>query len=483
MATNRTTTGVIWSAVERFSTMGIQFILNIIIARILAPSDFGVIGMLAVFLSICQCLIDGGFSSALIQTNRRTDKDYGTVFLFNIAISIFLYGVLFISSSGISRFYNLPILEPVLKVIGINIIIGSLANVQRAILTINVDFRTQSLVSITGALLSGGIGIYLAYIGYGVWALVAQTLINGAVQSGLLWILSKDKFKICFDEDSFKRLGGFGVKLMLASLLHTVYENLYSLFIGKRFNSQELGYYSRADQFGVFSASTLAIVIGRVAYPVLSQKQDDKSELRKLYTKFIKVSTFIVFPIMILLSALSKQVVLTLLTEKWLPIVPLLMVLAIEGMCAPLNKINLSLLQAVGRSDLFLRLEIIKKTIAVCILLFSIRYGVFWVCIGRLFYSVLATLINMYFTVRIIDKSYYEQVKDWMPNFLSSLIVGIGAFFMANAISNAFVSLLLTLVCGVCLYLLLSRIMSNDVYNMVTSIARDYLKRLKKTRE
>ena len=449
-------TGVAWSAIERFSTIGIQFVLNIVIARILSPSDYGALGMLAIFLSISQCLIDSGFTSALIQTNNRKEEDYGTVFLFNLAISVFVYLVLYVSAPAISRFYALDILTPVLRVVGLNLIISALSNVQKTIFTIRVDFKTQSFVSIPSAIISGGVGIVFAYRGFGVWALVAQTLSNSIVMTALFWLLSRDRFRIVFDMESFRRLGGFGVKLMLSGLLNTAYNNLYALFIGKKYSADSLGYYSRADQFAVFPATTLTDIISRVAYPLLCQKQNDKEDLSRVYTSFIKNACYIIFPLMIGLAVLAKPLVVFLLTDKWLPAATLLFILAMDGLWTPITRINLNLLQAVGRSDLFLRLEIIKKTISVGILLVTIRYGLVWVCLGRLFYGILALLINMYYTVDIINKSYVEQIKDWFPTFLAAVLMGVVVYAVTSFVPSPVLQLVVGVLSGVGLYWLLS---------------------------
>ena len=450
--------GVMWSAVERISTIGIQFVLNIIIARILSPSDYGVIGMLAIFLSISQCLIDSGFSSALIQRKDRTERDYGTVFLFNLGVSVFLYIVLYFAAPLIAKFYNLAILEKVLRVVGLILIISALSNVQKTILTINVDFKTQSYVSISGALISGIIGILLAHKGFGVWSLVAQTLVNGTVCTFLFWVLTKIKFRICFDSGSFKKLGSFGVKLMFSNLINTIYDNLYALFIGKKYSAEDLGYYSRADQFAVFPPKTLSEIINRVSYPILCQHQDNKKELSDVYTKFITLSCYIIFPLMIGLSVLSRPLIILLLTDKWLPAALMMSILALDGLWSPINKINLSLLQAVGRSDLFLRLEILKKVIAVLILLFTIRYGLLWVCIGRFVYSIIATLINMYYTVDIIGKSYWEQISDWLGIFLVAAIMGGIVALTVHFIPSNLINLIVGVFVGIVSYYILSRI-------------------------
>lgn len=473
--------GVAWSAVERISTIGIQFVLNIIIARILSPSDYGVIGMLAIFLSISQCLIDSGFSNALIQQKNRSESDYGTVFIFNIGISVFLYVVLFFSAPYIARFYDLEILEEVLRVVGLVLVISSLSNVQRTILTINVDFKTQSYVSITAAVISGVTGIVLAYKGYGVWALVAQTLVNAAVGSFLLWILTKTKFRIVFDLGTFKKLGAFGVKLMFSSLLNTIYNNLYALFIGKKYSAQDLGYFSRADQFAVFPSTTLTEIINRVSFPIMSQHQDNKQELSKVYTSFIKLSCYVIFPMMVGLSVLSKPLIILLLTDKWLPAATMMSILALDGMLTPISRINLSLLQSVGRSDLFLRLEIIKKIIAVCVLLITIRYGLIWVCVGRLFYGIVATLINMYYTVDIIGRSYFQQFADWLLILVVAVIMGSIVYVSTLFVHGPAYQLLIGICVGVISYYLLTKlfrlkefeIAKNLIYNLVGKASKD----------
>lgn len=474
---NTAVTGIAWSAVERISTIGIQFILNIIIARILSPSDYGVIGMLAIFLSISQCLVDSGFTSALIQAKERKEEDYGTVFLFNLAISVSLYLILFFSAPAISRFYDVELLTPVLRVIGLNLIIASLSNVQKTIFTIHVDFKIQSFISIPSAIISGIIGIVMAYKGLGVWALVAQTLSNGLVTTVLFWILSRERFRIVFAMESFRRLGGFGVKLMLSGLLNTAYNNLYALFIGKKYSTDDLGYYSRADQFAVFPATTLTDIISRVAYPLLCQSQSSKNELSAVYTKFVKFSCFIIFPLMIGLAVLAEPLISVILTDKWLPAAILMSILAVDGLWSPITKINLNLLQAVGRSDLFLRLEVIKKTLSIGILLITIHYGLIWVCLGRMIYGIIALLINMYYTVDIIGKSYIEQIKDWFPTFFVAVLMGVSVYFAVLWIASPLMKLLVGIVVGLASYGLFSSLFKLEARKKIFSQLMNMIKR------
>ena len=460
--------------------LGARFMLNIILARLLSPSDYGVIGMLAIFMSISQCLVDSGFASALIQTKERSENDYGTVFIFNLFISAVLYGILFISAPGISKFYGMDILVPILRVLGLNLILGAFIIIQKTILTINLDFKKQSFISFPSIIVSGLTGIILAYLGFGVWALVAQTLSYSSLLALCYWLFSRTRFKLVFDSKSFRRLGGFGVKLMLSSLLHTFYKNLYGLLIGKHYSAKDLGYYSRADHFSSFPSGTTVGIISRVAYPVFCENQLDKAELSRLYSRFIKISCFIIFPMMIGLSVLSRPVMVVLLTEKWLPAAVLLSILCLNCLWFPINEINLKLLQAVGRSDLFLRLEIIKKTIFVGILLCTLKFGLVWICIGGQICSIIALLINMYYTGQILDKSYFQQIMDWLPNLLIAVLMGAVIAVTAHFISSPALQLIMGTAVGITAYLFLSSVFKLEAKELFFSNVQKYIGQIKK---
>lgn len=463
--------GVIWSGIERLSSQGIQFILNIIIARILSPTDYGLIGMLSIFLQICQCLIDGGFSNALIQKTNRNKYDFGTVFIFNIIISSILYIVLFVSAPFISNFYGLNQLTILLRVLGINLIINALSAVQRTILTINIDFKRQSIITILASSMSGIAGIACALNGYGVWALVVQAIANSVITTIMFWLISGNSFPLCFKWQSFTKLGGYGIKLMSASLLNTIYVNIYSLFIGKKFSAADLGFYSRSDQFVSYASSNIASVISRVSFPVLCKYQYDKENLANEYDKFIGLSSYIIFPMMTIMAALSEPIIIVILTEKWLPAALILTILCFDGIWSPINNINLSLLQAVGRSDLFLKLEIIKKLLAITILFISIPFGLTSICIGRVIYGIIALNINMYYTVHIISKSYFQQISIWLRILLASIASGLLTYITTLFIVNVYIKLFFGLAVGLITYLLLSHILKLKEYNYI----RNYL--------
>ncbi len=456
--------GIIWSGVERFSTIAIQFILNIVIARLLSPDDYGIIGMLSIFIAISQCIIEAGFSNALIQKTDRSEADFSTVFISNLALSLILYFVLFISAPFIGKFYNNELLIPVLRVVGLNLIVSSLSIVRRTKFIIDLDFKTQSKISILSAVISGCIGVSLAYLGYGVWALVFQTITSGLITTIAYLLTSGFNVPFSFNFESFKVLSSFGSKLLFSNLLNTIYDNLYSLFIGKKYSAKELGFYSRADQFSAVPCNTLTDVITRVAYPLFCENQNDVEKLKECYSRFVKLSCYMIFPVAIGIATLSKPIILLLLTDKWAESVIFLQIISLSFICSPLNKMNLSLLQSVGRSDLFLRLEVIKKTLAILFLITTINFGLLWVCLGRLIYNICSVFINMYYTVGILNKSYMNQIGDWFKIFVVSFMMGIVITLVIHFISTPFFQLFGGFIAGILSFILLSKLFNIKEY-------------------
>lgn len=449
--------GVMWSAVERFSVQGIQFILTIIIARLVLPSDYGLIAMLGIFLAIAQVFVDSGFSNALIQKKDRTETDFSTVFYFNILISIIIYFLLYISAPYIATFYKEPELSSVTRWIGLNIIISSFSIVQRAKLTINVDFKRQAKASLVAVLVSGAIGIFLAYKGWGVWALVAQTLSNSLLNTLLLWIFAKWIPKWVFSRESFHTLFSFGSKLLLSGLLHTIYINLYSLVIGRRYSSMDVGFYNRAYQFAYFPSINIVGIINRVIFPIQCEMQDDNERLKTSFIKYLRMSCFIIFPLMIIMAVLSKPFILLLLTEKWLPAAELLSILCFAYMWYPVMVVNNQILNVKGRSDYFLYAEIIKKIVAITILLITLPFGVRTLCWGIVVYNFFDMAIIIYYTKKVIYIGYLEQVRNIIPLFLLSVLMG-GITYLSLYLSegNLFRELITGSVVGLLIYVFAS---------------------------
>lgn len=311
---SKTVSGVLWSAIERFSLQGVQFIINILMARLLLPSDYGMIGMLAVFLQISQTFIDSGFSDALVQKKDRTETDLSTVFYFNIIISVLLYILLFIGAPYIAQFYRMPELTLVTRIIMLNLIFSSFAAVPKTILTIRIDFKTQSKISLISAVVSGVVGIIMAYKGTGVWALVVQSLLNALLITLLFFYCINWRPLKVSSKESFQRLFSFGSKLLFSRLIHALYYNLYSLVIGRKYSSAELGYYTRAEQFAILPSSNINAIISRVTFPILSNIQDDNVRLASAYRKYIKLASYLIFPLMVGLAAVAQPLVLLLLT-------------------------------------------------------------------------------------------------------------------------------------------------------------------------
>ena len=314
----KTVKGVIWSTLERFSVQGIQFVVMIIMARMLTPNDYGLVGMLAVFIAVSQSLVDSGFSQALIRKQDRTETDNSTVFYFNIIVGFILYGLLFASAPFIADFYNEPQLTAITRVIGLSVLFNSLVVVQRALLTIKIDFKTQAKAALTAAIISGILGIWMAASGYGVWSIVAQQLANLGINTLLLWILSHWRPSLIYSWKSFHELFGFGSKLMVSGLIDTIYRNIYLIVIGRVFSAADLGYYTRAHQFTDFPSSNVSGIIQRVTYPILCSIQNENERLSDVYRRFLRLSAFIVFPLMMGLAAVAEPLVLTLLKEQWL---------------------------------------------------------------------------------------------------------------------------------------------------------------------
>lgn len=417
----KTAKGVLWSSVERFSTQGVQFVIMIIMARLLTPKDYGLIGMLAIFLAVSQSLIDSGFSQALIRKQQRTETDNSTVFYFNLAVGVVLYLLLFLCAPWVADFYDTPELTAVMRVVCLGVIINSLAVVQRALLTVNIDFKTQAKASFSAALISGCAGIGLAYSGYGVWALVVQQLLNLGINTGLLWLFSSWRPKWLYSWQSFHELFAFGSKLLASGLLGTLYNNIYTIVIGKLFSAGSLGHYTRAQHFAEFPSSNLTGIMQRVTYPVLCSIQEDDQRLENVYRKFLKLSAFVVFPLMLGLSAVAHPFIWVTIGEQWEFCAVLLQILCFSMMWYPIHAINLNLLQVKGRSDLFLRLEIIKKILGISVLCITAPFGLIWMCYGQIFNSLVALVINTYYTGKLIHIGFLKQMRDLLPTLLLSL--------------------------------------------------------------
>lgn len=441
-----------WSMVERLSVQSVSFIVMLLMANVLTPADYGLVGMIVVFIDVAQSLVDSGFSQALIRKQDRNTVDMSTVFYFNIAFGLLFYFILYFSAPLIADFYNQPELVILTRVVSLCVIFNSFVLVQKALLTSDLDFKTQARVSLIASIASGTLGIILAYSRVGVWAIVVYQLSNVLLSAVLLWLYSKWRPVYSFSWTSFKGLFGFGSKLAIAGLINTLYSNLYLIVIGKLFRASELGYYTRANQFGSFLSVNFTTVLQRVAFPVLCKVREDKHVLTNGYRSFISLTAFLVFPVMIGTVVMARQLILIVLNDEWLPVVPLLQILCFSFMLYPVQAINLNLLQVEGRSDLFLRLEIIKKIIGAIILVCSISYGIFVMCYGLVLSSIINLIINTYYTGKLIGLGLFKQLKDLLPSFVYSLTMGIVVYWVIGCFEVLWIQLIIGIGVGILWY-------------------------------
>lgn len=421
---NQAVKGMMWSSIERFSTQGIQLVLTIVIARILSPNDYGLVAMLSIFMAIAQTLVDSGFGNALIQKKNRTEVDFSTTFYFNILVSVLIYLLLFISAPWIAEFYDQTKLTMIARVYGILIVLNSLAAVQMTRLTIALDFRKLAFASLFSVLVGGSIGVFMAYQGYGVWALVFQALFGCLAWVSGLWLLAGWVPKWCFSIASFRTLFSFGSKILFSSLLHTLYTNMYSLVVGKFFNASTLGYFNRAYTLGLFPAQSFSNIVHKVIYPIQCSYQDDNEKFDQIFISYLRISGFLLFPLMIGLAVLANSVIILLLTERWLPIVPLLQIICMSMMWLPMMQANVSVLDAKGRSDYHLQAEFIKKILAVLILVSTLPFGIRSVCVGMVIYSITDLLVVIAYSRRLTSVGYKAQLRIFVPSLFLAFCMG-----------------------------------------------------------
>lgn len=448
---DKTVKGVGWSFVDNIASSGITFFVGLILARLLTPAEYGIMAMITIFIAVSNSIIDSGFSNALVRKINIQRIDYNTVFLFNLVVSFVMYLLLYIAAPAISTFFKEPILVEIVRVIGWILVINALTIIPRTIFVRNVDFKTQTKVSLISSITSGIVGIGMALAGFGVWSLVGQQLSRQLLNTVFLWIYCSWRPLFEFSKDSFKELFGFGSKLLLSGLLDTIYKNVYYIIIGRFYTSAQLGQYTRAEQFNTIFSSNLSTVVQRVSYPVLSSIQEESERLREAYRKVIKCTMLITFACMLGLAAVAKPLILILIGDKWLPAVGYLQIICFSGMLYPLHAINLNILQVKGRSDLFLRLEIIKKFIAIGPIALGIFFGIEWMLVGSVFISVIAYLLNSYYSADLISYPTKEQIKDILPAFAVSMIVAGGMWSLTFMPMSYYLLLPLQIVVGLLL--------------------------------
>ncbi len=469
--------GMIWKAVDKFGAKLIQFVIGILIARVLSPDDFGIIGILMFFIALSDIILDSGFANALIQKQDRTDVDYSTAFYFNILVGLFLYAVMFISAPFIADLYNMPILCSVARVYSICFVLNSLSLVQIAKLSVELNFKVQALASLSSIIVSSAIGVYMAYAGYGVWALVGQGVSAQFINMILLWLTSHWCPMLAFSAESLRHLWGFGSKILCSGLINAIYTNLYALVIGKVFTPSEVGHFNRASQFSDIPANTLTSVVTTVNYPILVRLQNDDVALRHAYLKCLRAPLFVLYPLLTAMVVLAEPMVLALIGDQWLPCVTLLQILCLGAFWGPLTTVNLNLLYVKGQTDKVLKLEFIKKPIAFAILFAMIPFGLIWLCVGRSLYNFIAFCFNCYYTNKYIQLGFWKQMMSIMPIFMYCMVSAL-AMFAVDLLMHDFglwTELLASAVVGMAVYLAMALLLHDESMSDVLSMLCDRL--------
>lgn len=448
----KTIKGLVWNSIQNFSNRGIEFLLMLFMARLLSPKEYGVIGLTSVFMTFASTFVDSGFPNALIRKKDANNDDFSTVFIFNNFISIICYFVVFLIAPWAADFYNLPILCPVIRVLGFQIIIHGLSSVQSTILTKKIDFKSRAKISVTRNIISGCIGLFLAWKGFGVWALVAQALIGSLISTILLWFATKWRPMFRFSKKSFQDLFGYGSKLLASSLINNAYGEIYPIVIGKYFSPAILGHFSRARHWARFPSHNLTGILRSVTFPVLAKVQDNH-QLSDIYRRMIRTSCFIVFPLMTGLSAVAKPLIIFTIGEKWGFCAELLQIICFSMMWYPVHALNLNLLQVKGRSDLFLKLEIIKKIMGICVLCISVPMGIVAMCYFSILSSLISLFINTYYTGKLINVGFLKQMKDIAPTLILSIIMWTIVLCVIRLIPNIYIQLLTGIIVGAAIYL------------------------------
>lgn len=452
----KTKKGLYWSAASNFANQGMRFVFGLILARLLSPDAYGVIGMLTVFLCIVQVFIDCGFSQALIAKQDRTQTDFSTEFFFNIGIGLIGYCLLFISAPFIAEFYNMPLLTSVLRVVGLGVIINSLCVVQSAQFAIRLDFKTPAKLAVITNIFSGVVGIFLAYCGYGVWALVFQQIAGNFLNGILLWILAGWHPTLEFSRDSFRYLWSYGSKILASSLIQQVYDNLYPLVIGKFFSARQLGLYSRAQGFATLPSSNISGILGNVSFPILSKINNDSLRLMRIYRQMIETAAFIIFPLMLGLFAIADPLVKVLLNQQWYDCIIILQLLCCALLWQPISAINLSILKVIGRTDIILKLEIIKRIAGIFSIVCSIPFGIIGMCIGYMILYMFCFILNTIYISKITNTPIRLYFIDIMPPLLASIAMCIIVLSIISFVESNVLAIIVGITIGILCYYLFS---------------------------
>jgi teichuronic acid exporter len=477
---SRTIHALAWSFLESVGLQGVRFVIGIVLARVLLPEQFGLIAMLSVFMGVGQTLLDSGFGAALIQKRETTQTDMCSIFYFNIAVGLAVAGLLCLSAPWVAAFYNQPVLTPLTRAMSLTIVFNSFGMVQATILRKEINFKTQTKASLVASTLSGVIGVTLAILGFGVWSLVVQQLSSAFLQTLLLWHLNLWRPVLVFSFRSLRRMFAYGSRLLASALVSQVFENIYPVVIGKLFSAADLGFVTRAQTFGDLPSRTLSGMVARVTFPVFSAMQDDTARMKGALKRALTTLVLINFPMMIGLAVIARPLVLVLLTDKWAESIPYLQLICFSALIYPLHVINLNLLQALGRSDFFLRLEIMKKVLIVINIAVTWRWGIFAMIYGMIALSIVCYYLNSYYSGILIGYSIREQLRDLSSYLIMAVLMGTGVYLVGFVpFPNLWSRLLIQISAGTVIYVLLCRLFRLEAFMEIWEAGRDRMAILK----
>lgn len=470
---------LIWKFMERIGVQGIQFVIQIVLARLLLPEDYGMISLVTIFIAVANVFVQSGFNTALIQKQDADEVDFSSVFYISIGVAITTYILIFIGAPLIADFYREPNLVDVLRVLGITLFFGAFNSIQNAVVAKRMQFKKLFFSSLGASLISGIVGIILANIGLGVWALVFQQIFSQASVTVILWFTVKWRPKLIFSLKRVKGLFSYGSKLLLSSLIDTLYINLRNLIIGKMYTPNMLGFYNRGQQFPQLIIDNINGSIQSVMLPTLSDEQDNIDRVKSIVRRSIVTSSFIIFPLMVGLAITGEQIVTILLTEKWLPCIPFLKIFCFTYALMPIHTANLQAINALGRSDIFLKLEIIKKAIGIIILIITIPHGIYAIALGGSISSIISSFINAYPNLKLINYSYKEQLEDIIPYAILSLVMGLVIYTIKFLNMIPMLTLILQIGIGIIVYILMSKVFKLECFNYLLSILQELLDKRK----
>lgn len=471
---SKTISGFKWSLLDTVLRYFLTFFIGILLARILSPSDYGLVGMSAIFIAISRVFIDGGFSDSLIRKTKCTIDDYSSILIFNLAVAFFFYLILFSASNAISNFFNEPQLVNIIRVTGLGLIIGASSSIHSIYLKKILDFKLLAQIGFIGTIVSGLVSVLMAYWGYAFWSIIFSGLIQGIVTSILLWLKRTNleltfKFKFKIIKEHFS----FGSKIMFGSLIHVIYNNMYFALVGKIFNTAVLGYYTRADNFQKLFSDNIDMVVRQVTYPVLSQIQDDENKLKSTYKTMLRTTSFLSFILLIGLAVVAKSFIVTLIGEKWLPSVPYLQLLCLVGIFLPLVSINANILNVKGRSDLSLKIVTLKVLLSIPALVLGYYFGIYAMIIGILISLLITYFVVIFFSNQVIQYSLKEQFLDILPVIKIILLALSPIYFIEPYLTfSSFVVLIIQSILSLILIMFWSEILKNTEYLLIKNIIK-----------